>query len=232
MFRIAVCDDEPEVTRQMAEYIKSVEKPCTVDLYSSGESLLAAKKEFDLIFLDIDMKGINGIETARKLRRTDKKVKIIYVSAYPDYASHAFSVHAFGYLLKPVKKEQICRQIREAMDYAVSEEPKTFLRFETDEGLMEFELGDIYYFEYLCRKIQIHTKVGNYWIRGSITELAARMEPHGFCMPHKSFTVNLFYVKSIKGYDIHMMDGSLIPLSQKKSVEFREKLSRFMASQI
>ncbi len=106
------------------------------------------------------------------------------------------------------------------------------MRFETDEGLKEFELGDIYYFEYLCRKIQIHTKVGNYWIRGSITELAARMEPMASACLTKSFTVNLFYVKSIKGYDIHMMDGSLIPLSQKKSVEFREKLSRFMASQI
>ncbi len=61
-------------------------------------------------------------------------MKIIYVSAYPDYASHAFSVHAFGYLLKPVKKEQICRQIREAMDYAVSEEPKTFCALRRMKG--------------------------------------------------------------------------------------------------
>ena len=58
------------------------------------------------------------------------------------------------------------------------------------------------------------------------------MEKYGFCMPHKSFVVNLYQVKSLKGYDITMMDGSVVPLSQKKSVEFREKLSSFLARQI
>ena len=56
------------------------------------------------------------------------------------------------------------------------------------------------------------------------------MNKYGFVMPHKSFTVNLFYVRSIKGYDIFMMDGSVIPLSQKKSVEFRERLNMFLES--
>ena len=65
--------------------------------------MLESEEKFDIIFLDIDMGGINGIETAKKIRIYDKKVKIIYVTNYTDYTSSAFSVHAFGYLVKPIK---------------------------------------------------------------------------------------------------------------------------------
>ena len=232
MLRIAICDDEKLILMQMEKFIREFEIPSSVDLYHSGEGLLMSGRHYDIIFLDIDMQGINGIETARRLRKQDKKVKIIYVTGYGDYASSAFSVHAFGYLLKPVKREQIYRQMREALSYTEQEAPPQIVRFETEEGIKDLDVKEIYYFEYLNRKIQVKTTAGAFWLKGSITLMAKKMEKYGFCMPHKSFVVNLFQVKTLKGYDITMMDGSLIPLSQKKSVEFREKLSKFLAKQI
>lgn len=232
MQRVAICDDEKCMRQQMSEYIRSWPRPCVVKEFESGERLLASRETFDVIFLDIDMRGINGIETARKLRRFDKKVKIIYVTAYSDYINNAFSVHAFGYLIKPIGKEQIMKQLEEAFSYTREEEPAKMLHFDTNEGIREVDVRDIYYFEYTCRKIRMKTKAGCYWIRGSITELAGKMEEYEFCMPHKSFVVNLLYVKSIKGYDITMLEGSLIPLSQKKSTAFREKLNHFLAGQL
>lgn len=232
MLKIAICDDERLIIQQLIEYVKSFEKLCAIESFESGEELVRARKEYDVIFLDIDMKGMNGIRTAQKIRAYDKKVKLIYVTGYETYRNYAFSVHAFGYLVKPVNKEMIHRQLKEVISYYEEEEPEQQLMFELEEGYSELNVKDIFYFEYLARKIQVKTKGGNYTLKGSITEMGKRMEPFGFYMPHKSFTVNLFYVKSIKGYDICMMDGSIIPLSQKKSVEFRERLGNYMANQI
>ena len=105
--KIAVCDDEKSMLEQMEENLKEFETLFQIDCYSSGEALLDSGIYYDLIFLDIDMKGISGIDTARMLRKRDKRVKIVYVTAYEDFRDYAFSVHAFGYLVKPVKRESV-----------------------------------------------------------------------------------------------------------------------------
>lgn len=232
MLKVAVCDDEKLVVQQIKDYIISFRLLCVVDTFECGEELVRMHKEYDVIFLDIDMKGINGIKTAQKIRSYDKKVKIIYVTGFNDYRNYAFSVHAFGYLIKPVSQENIHRQLEEVLAYTAEEEPEQMLRFETEDGIHEINVKDIYYFEYVDRKILMRTKAGDLRLHGSITAMSVKMEAYGFYMPHKSFSVNLFYVKTIKGYDIHMMNGSTVPLSQKKSVDFREKLSHYMANRI
>ena len=89
--------------------------------FESGEALLRLEETFPVIFLDIDMKGISGIETARLLRKKDKKAKIIYVTAYDDFREYAFSVHAFAYLVKPLDGEKIRQILKEAMEYTEEE---------------------------------------------------------------------------------------------------------------
>lgn len=232
MQKTAVCDDDRAFCRKMTEYIKNYLLEVEVREFNSGEALLKQQEKFDLIFLDVDMKGINGIETARRLRKKDKKVKIVYVTAYPDFVNYAFSVHAFGYLVKPITEEEIRNQLREAMDYQACEEQIQTIRLETEAGMEELAVKDIFYFEYMDRKIRAKTKKGQFTIRGSITRLGGKMEEYGFAMPHKSFSVNLYHVKAIRGYDIYMMDGSVLPLSQKKSTQFRERLSQFLTQQI
>ena len=107
MKKIAICDDEPAVRKQMEAYFKELESVFCISYFESGEALLESDVLYDVIFLDIDMKGISGIDTARKIRVRDKKAKIIYVTAYEDFREYAFGVHAFGYLVKPVEKEKI-----------------------------------------------------------------------------------------------------------------------------
>ena len=112
--RIAVCDDDETAVSFLRELIETYPKQkLCADGYSSGEDLLRSGHVYDLIFLDIDMRGIDGIETARRIRVHDRKVKIVYVTSYKEYAGRAFSVHAFGYLLKPVKQEKLWKQIEE-----------------------------------------------------------------------------------------------------------------------
>lgn len=233
MINIAICDDDKNIRNEIKKCIEEQEGDnCTISTYNCGEELLMEKKNFHLIFLDIDMTGIDGIETAKKIRSYDKTVKIIYVTNYTDYANLAFQVHAFGYLNKPIKKEQILCQLREVMEYSKVEEEDQTIEFLTSEGIVRLAPKDIYFFEYVNRRVKIKTLNATYIIKENITNIANDMSKYGFLMPHKSFTVNLFYVKSIKGYDIFMMDGTVIPLSQKKSAEFREQFNIFLENHI
>ena len=232
--RIAVCDDDETAVSFLRELIESYPKQkLNADGYSSGEDLLRTGNIYDLIFLDIDMKGIDGIETARRIRIHDRKVKIVYVTSYKEYAGKAFSVHAFGYLLKPVKQEKIWKQIEDALLWQEEEAPEVKqVEFTAVEGLVRLPVDMIYYFEYQNRRIYMKAKDTTYEMRGRISDIAGRMAEYGFSVPHKSFVVNLYHVKNIKGYEILMMNGEWIPLSQKQAVQFKEKLSLYLADKM
>ena len=158
------------------------------------------------------MKGISGIDTARKIRVRDKKAKIIYVTAYEDFREYAFGVHAFGYLVKPVEKEKILEILQEAFDYEQEEQRGPRIRLHTEAGYQEFYMQDICYFEYRDRKIRIVTQNGEAWMRGSISKMAESFQ-------------NI-------DCDLLMTTGEIVPLSQKKAADFRALLTRWLAQQV
>lgn len=232
MAKIAVCDDDSQIRDLMSSYLSSYDSFIHVDFYSSGEELLDAEISYDILFLDIDMKGITGIDTARKLRSVDKRVKIIYITAYDDFRDYAFGVHAFGYLVKPFDKNDILNILKEAQDYSLKEQLGPKIRFQAEQGILDLEISEIYYLEYVNRKVHLITQNGIFTLRGPISDFAAQLVEMGFHVPHKSFVVNLSHIRSLKGYDIFLDNGSIIPLSQKKSASFREYFTRWLARQI
>ena len=229
MIRIAVCDDERNSLSHIKKCIEEYPAPIRIDEFSDGESLLMSDVFYAVIFLDIDMAGMNGIETARQLRKKDKKVKIIYVTNYTDYTAYAFSVHAFGYLLKPVKKEELLNELKEALEYTSQQEAEEELEIETTEGIIHISPREILYFEYQNRIALMQTRGKTYYLRAKITEISHRLKEKGFEMPHKSFVVNLYAVSRISGYDICLTDQTVIPLSQKKSTKFRKALNLYLS---
>lgn len=232
MINVAICDDEISVVDKTKKLIEEYNKyKINIHTYNKGEELIKSDITFDIIFLDIDMDGINGIETAKKIREYDKKVKIIYVTNYTDYTYSAFGVHAFAYLIKPINKDELYKQLDEVFSY-IDEENDDNIEFITCEGLVRTSVKEICYFEYQSRKVVMKTLNKSYIINKKISDVAKEMEAYGFEIPHKSFCINLYNVKSVKGYDIYMMDGSIIPLSQKKSSLFRENLNIYISKQI
>ena len=113
MYRIAVCDDEKNVRDEIRNLILEWNSEVELKVFSSGEDLLENYLPYDAVFLDIDMQGMNGIETGKALRIIDREVKIVYVTAYRDYVTGAFGVHAFQYLLKPVNRREIINILEE-----------------------------------------------------------------------------------------------------------------------
>jgi len=232
LIRIAICDDEVATLHHTRKYLDEYPKvEFTIDEFMSGEALLASKENYDIILLDIDMTGMNGIETAHRIRLQDKKVKLIYITNYSDYTVFAFAVHAFAYLLKPLKKEDLYKQLDEAFEY-MQLPTRNLLEFHTEQGILRIPSNEILYFEYQNRKVYLKANHETYILKRKITDLASELCERGFFMPHKSFVVNLYAVKNIKGYDIHMTDDTLIPLSQKKSMEFRKTLNHYLSTEM
>lgn len=233
MFRIAVCDDSQLIVSQMKKEILDMpEVPCVVDTYASGNALLERHKSYDLIFLDIDMPGLGGIETAKRLREYDKKVKIVYVTSYRDFAAQAFSVHAFSYMVKPVSQKNIRKILAEAFEYYMDEETPVQVEFDTSEGSVILNIKDIYYFEFINRKVRICMKGGEFWMKGRITDIAYKMHDYQFEMPHKSYVINMYHIRSVVGSDIYMTNGDRVPLSQKKAAGFRQLLCEYIEKQM
>lgn len=103
---IAICDDEELIREQVKNLVVKQQPDAYVNLYGTGEELLAENRNFDMVFLDIQMDGMNGIEAARKLRERNAQTIVIFITGMREYVFEAFDVHAFQYLLKPIMEEK------------------------------------------------------------------------------------------------------------------------------
>lgn len=232
MYKIAVCDDEEAVSAQVKELITEWNPSVDVVCFSSGEALLENYQSYEAVFLDIDMAGMNGIETGKAIRKMDKDTKIVYLTAYRDYVSGAFGVHAFQYLLKPVNKKAIWNVLEEIFRYTKSAEKKIILDFHTVDGSLCLPVERIYFFEYENRKIRIVTDEEQYYMADKIGNVAKRMAEFGFSMPHQSFVVNMFHVKNVKNQQIFLDNGMEIPLSQKKQKIWKQELMEYLSRRL
>lgn len=247
MINIAICDDSKEdiknIQEYVAEYMRDKGIPFQIHIFLSGDALLKIGDAFEVIFLDISMAGTNGIEVGKKLKKINKDIKIIYTTSFSEYWMQAVNyVHAFAYLKKPVNVRDVTVQIDEIlrnMNNKVKE--KQVVGFEVftikngckvDSIFMNFNVDDLYYFEYVGRKIILKTKKGEYFFVGQMKNVIQKMEKYRFACCHRSFLVNLKYVQSIKGYDLYMRNGDKLPVSQKKSAEFRNKMNEFIQRSI
>ncbi len=248
MIQLAICDDDKndiEVTENFTkEYMEEKGWSYTIEVFRSGEELMLSDKEFDFIFLDIAMgEGMNGIVTGKQFQKLYRNTKIIYTTSFQQYCEQALNnVHAFAYLTKPIEKEKLYSQLDEVlyfMEDKVTE--KQFVTFEVveitkelklDKIIQDFDVEDIFYFEYVNRKIKIKTEKGDFYFMGQMKKLMDKMAAYSFESCHQSYLVNLKHIRKMKGYDIYLKNGDIIPLSQKKSSEFREKLNRFIQKSI
>lgn len=226
---IAVCDDEKVIREQMREWIKQQCPDSEVDAYESGEELFSLKIKYDIIFLDIQMEGMNGIETARKIRKTDEDVVLIFITGMKEYVFEAFDVAAFHYLLKPVEKEKfhevLERAIKEAVKNRERSEKKLVIR--TRGNNMLIDLKDIRYIESQKRKAEIH-------VSGDVLEMYATMKDleqqldESFYRCHRSFFVNMEYISEYNSDSISLTTGEVVYLAKGKYPEFVRIYMRFL----
>ena len=116
MLHIAICDDDikalGEIKQILADYCKLKKLAAKISTYCDGTDLLVADEKFNIIFLDIEMQRSNGIEVALQIRRMDMNVPIVYITSYIDYWRRAYKVHAFDFIIKPFKSEELHKVMR------------------------------------------------------------------------------------------------------------------------
>ncbi len=221
VLNIAVCDDEEVICRQIKELIEKRMADSCIDVYDLGKKLLAAEKLYDMVFLDIQMDGINGIETARALReKQNDKTVIIFITAMKEYVFEAFDVSAFHYLLKPIDETKFTEVLRRAAWEVESrrKQEQEPLLIRTKKRSMTFLKNDILYVESRGKKVEIHTKEKNIEIYASMNELESQLGS-GFYRCHRGYLVNMIYIAEYSGEDITLSNGETVYLSKEKYSE-------------
>lgn len=233
MLRIAVCDDDMRFTGELEEMVRreAADAGISVDTeaYSDGDTLVADIEKgyrYDLIFLDIEMERVNGINAARQIRRTDRSALLIYVSGYEQYLKELFEVEPFRFLSKPVDGAKFRKYFRDACARIGEEE--AYYRFSFNKEIRKVAVRDVVYFESRSRVIHIFMADGSEEcfygkLNGVEKELSeGRRE---FLRIHQSFLVNYGYIEKMSFSSVTVLFGDGRRAALKIS-EDREKAVR------
>lgn len=178
------------------------------------------------------------IEVGKYIKKIYYGVKIIYISSGDVYIKEAINdIHAFAYIKEPFLKDTIIKQLTDVMYeinnnideviFKVMNIKNECISYDNLKKLKKFKIKDIFYFECFKRKIKIRTLDNTYYIMGKFKDIVDKMSRLGFICCHQSYLVNMYNVDYIKGYNLYMKNGEMIPISQKKSAIIRIQLSMF-----
>ena len=233
MIKIAVCDDEPMMAQELAGHLadymkeKSMTASCSVSIFPNGRALLDAADRFDVIFLDIQMEQPDGMETAKLLRRRVDHSLLVFVTVLKELVFDAFQVEAYDYLLKPLDSarfKQTMNRVLRSLERRTVEN----IVIQRGTGCEVVLLSDIVYCEVLGRKVYLHKNdgtVSGYYDR--LEDLERRVDGR-FFKCHRSFLVNLDYVRGCQDGQVLLSQGERVPASRLRERELTQALLRYM----
>ncbi len=225
--KIAIVDDNKEELRRLREYLADLLGDETdIVGFSSGEEFLAVwtKDEFDLVVLDIFMDTVTGMDVARKIRETDSYVKIVFSTTSNEFASESYEVNACYYLHKPFGSEQV-KAMLDRLDMAQLDKMRT-VKLPDGSSVI---LRDIIYADFSSHRVTLHCKHGkNICVRSSFSEIEPLLCAYRyFFSPCKGVVINFYEIKAQNSDTFTMTDGTIIPISRRKSKEVLENYSSF-----
>ncbi|ROR21356.1 LytTR family two component transcriptional regulator [Mobilisporobacter senegalensis] len=229
MLRIAICDDEITIVEQIRQHLEdignSINRQLEIVEFYSGVRLVEAtskKGNFDIIFLDIEMDIMNGINTALKIRETDINVLLIYVSSHEGYYQQLFDVEPFRFIKKPINKkvfQDIFLKATQRLDMKVRD-----FHFQYNKSIIKIPLKDIMYFVSERRTINIHTedKIYTYYDKLDSVEKSVKNDNIIFIRIHKSYLVNYQYIKQWEYTQVTLYNGYSIQISEERRKKIRK----------
>lgn len=231
--KIALCDDEPQITNLLKDYLQIYfGKSCKIDTFNLGPELLRSSLNYKIIFLDISLGDTNGIDLAKQIRHKNKYVFIVFITNYQQYCHQAFSVHAFAYLIKPIKKNELFHTLKEIELYQQKDIQENVIRLKVTGGTIQLKINQIFYFEYIGRKVYMISESQNTYVNYTLSELFVLLQDMDFAMPHRAYILNLRKIKSINKYDIILENNDLVPLAQKKAATFKKQFEIYLYKQL
>lgn len=229
MLKIAICDDNEAVNNEieniLEEYFSTEPIKYEIDIFSSGEdiiNILNKNEKYDLIYLDIELDVINGVEVGKFIREelSDDNVQIAFISAKSSYAMELFQIRPINFLIKPFTKEQVLNILEKTLDL----QGRQIKMFYYKNGRVEKRVPykDIMYFSSESKKVILHMKNREDYFYGKLIDLILPEED--FICIHKSFIVNKQYVVQFKFDNVILSNNEILPISRVYRKEVREKL--------
>ena len=234
MIQIAICDDEPYMINLLSEKISAFFNKENIEInvscFSSGLDLLSSHQTFHIIFLDIQMNKPDGFETAKRLRANGFDSFLIFVTIMREFVFNAFEVQAFDYLVKPLQEEHF-NQTMQRLLTSIRDQNKKCLLIQKRKEWDIILFDHILYCEIIDRKIYIHLKnksIIDYYDK--IENLEKKLD-NRFFKCHRSYLINLQYVKNYKSAIVYLTNGDTIPVSRLRKDDFCAAMLHYMKQQ-
>lgn len=222
-YKIAICDDciadMEYLSRLVTGWARQKAALVQVDTFPSGEAFwfrYEKDRSFDILLLDIEMGGRNGVEVARQIRQDNQRMQIIFITGFPDFLAEGYEVSALHYLMKPVSSDKLYDVLDRAAGNLARRERCLSVTFDRQTDLVP--LDRILYVEAQRQFVAIHTKKQVYRMKASLGEVEAALDGR-FFRCQRSFLVNLGHVARIKSNCVVLRDGEEIPISRGMAQE-------------
>ena len=230
--KIAICDDvlshRDTLRPYVFEFFRSKEIQIEVKDFSSGADILNCEEKFDIVFLDIELGDMSGIQIAEKLKEKNNNCIIIVVTSYTDYLDAAMDLHVIRFLKKPVEQ----KRVYSALEKALQEMKENLIMFSTkDNRIIRVRSRDIIYVEANLKAVTVCTNKKTYTVRESLKKIKEMLTASIFAVPHNSFIVNMNYISNFKREEIILESpkGEInIQISNRKQPEFKRRFLEFI----
>ena len=234
--RILFCDDDSDILTQLQDYVAEYFAHIggflpEYEAYTSGELLLENEKSADIVFLDVEMPGLSGIHVGAELKKRNPSCKIFIVTSYPDYLDEAMRFQVFRYLSKPIDKNRLFRNLKDAI-YQHTMETREYPVI-TETGMVVLRADEILCVEATQRKCLLHTTRGIYVSNETMEYWKKTLSLACFYATHKSFIINMRYVCEIQKDTILLRyDGveKEAYLAKRKFTQFKDAYLFYLGS--
>ena len=232
--KIAVCDDERrvllDVLSQLASYQEQRQTELSCQGFENAVDLLASmeQEDYDLLFLDVLMPGLNGIQAAQEIRQKNESIKIVFLTSSPEYAVDSYSVQATNYLLKPATEERLFPILDQVAD--LLRKPEDALVVRAQGSIFRLPYGKIEYIEIMSKTLYFRLTDGSTKeVYGNLSEYEPTLLARpGFCKVHRSYLVNLSWVSELKPGELLTASGRRVPIARSVYQQVRTDYTNFL----
>lgn len=201
--------------------------------YLSGEEILEQidkEMKFDIVFLDIEMSEVSGIDVARWLRENNNRAIIIFITSYLNYVSDTFRLGAFQFLVKPIDEKVFNYDFKRAIRTYKNAHKLYQVRWRDINYIIEY--GNIYYIEAYSRHLYIHTEFMKYECVGMLSEEEKKLRAYNFVRCHQGFLINMYKIKEINKTNVILNNDVPIPIGRRFREELLEAFNLFLAGRL
>lgn len=231
LYNVAIIEDEKKYSDTLREYIDRYAsengKEFKVSLFTSIEDFLLPRSDgFDVVFFDIELPGMNGMDGARRFRESDPDAVIIFITNLAKFAINGYEVGAMDYMLKPVGYNNFSIKLTKAVQRIDKKQFKTLV-LRTKEGIFKARSIDISYIESRGHTLTFHTDGGDIDVTGSLTDYEDELRESGFSRCDRCYLVNMQRITRIDDVTVFLRDGSTLSISRRKKKDFLEDFTKY-----